>query len=81
MTGRDLIIYILTNNLENEQVVNQDGVFVGFMGETEAAAKFGVGVATVRAWYTCGYLKGFGVGDSIFFLRNAADPRKIAKQN
>ena len=41
MTGRDLIIYILTNNLENEQVVNQDGVFVGFMGETEAAAKFG----------------------------------------
>lgn len=81
MTGRDLIIYILTNNLENEQVVNQDGVFVGFMGETEAAAKFGVGVATVRAWYTCGYLKGFVVGDSIFFLRNAADPRKIVKQN
>lgn len=81
MTGRDLIIYILTNNLENEQVVNQDGVFVGFMGEIEAAAKFGVGVATVRAWYTCGYLKGFAVGDSIFFLRNAADPRKIAKQN
>lgn len=79
MTGRDLIIYILSNNLENEEIVNNDGVFIGFMGETEAANKFGVGVATVRAWYTCGYLKGFAVGNSIFFLRNAIDPRKLAK--
>ena len=79
MTGKDLIIYILMNNLENEEVVNQDGVFIGFMGETEAASKFGVGVATVRAWYTCGYLKGFAVGDSIFFLKNAVDPRETMK--
>lgn len=79
MTGRDLVIYILTNNLENEEVVNKDGIFIGFMSETEAATKFGVGVATVRAWYVCGYLKGFAVGDSIFFLRNATDPRKSTK--
>lgn len=79
MTGKELIIYILTNNLENEEVVNPDGIFIGFMGEKEAAAKFGVGVATVRAWYTCGYLKGFAVGDSIFFLSNAVDPRVTTK--
>lgn len=79
MTGKELIIYILTNDLENEEVINADGIFVGFMGEKEAATKFGVGVATVRAWYTCGYLKGFAVGDSIFFLRNAPDPRSEIK--
>ena len=41
MTGRDLIIYIMQNNLEDE-VVLKDGFFVGFMDENEAAAKFGV---------------------------------------
>jgi hypothetical protein len=44
MTGRDLIVYILQNNLENEPVF-KDGKFIGFMTEGEAAEKFDVGVA------------------------------------
>ena len=57
MTGKELILYILQNNLENT-IVLQDGFFVGFMTEEEAAVKFNVGVSTIRAWYYCNWLKG-----------------------
>lgn len=75
MTGRELIVYILMNNLENEQILSDDGVFVGFMDEKEAAAKFNVGVETIRAWYILGHLKGYPVKPSLLFLKNATDPR------
>ena len=35
MTGRELILYILSNGLENEPVF-KDGKFIGFMTEEEA---------------------------------------------
>jgi hypothetical protein len=48
MTGRDLILYILQNNLEDEPVY-KDGTFIGFVPVHEAAAKIGVGSATIFA--------------------------------
>lgn len=74
MTGKDLIIYILQNDLENEVVI-KNGVFIGFMTKEEAAVKFDVGVETIKAWYMAGWLKGTKFGDSIYFLRNVTDPR------
>ena len=78
MTGKDLIIYILQNNLEDEVVI-KDGVFIWLMNEEEAAVKFNVGVATVKAWYVCGMLDGTKIGDHLYFLRNANDPRREMK--
>ena len=75
MTGRELILYILENNLENEIVI-KDGIFIWLMSEEETAVKFGVGVETVKAWYVCGMLSGTKIGDRLYFLRNASDPRK-----
>ena len=46
MTGRDLILYILENHLEDEKVF-EDGRFIGFVSVEEAAAKLNLGVATV----------------------------------
>mgnify|MGYP006974346624 FL=1 len=74
MTGKELILYILQNNLENT-IVLQDGFFVGFMTEEEAAVKFNVGVETIRAWYTCKWINGTQIGDSLYFLKDVADPR------
>lgn len=74
MTGKELILYILQNNLENT-IVLQDGFFIGFMTEEEAAVKFGVGVATIRGWYYTNMLKGTRIGDSLYFLKDVADPR------
>lgn len=78
MTGKDLIIYILQNNLENE-VVLKDDFFVGYMNEEEAAVKFKVGVSTIRAWYERGMLSGIKNGNSIFFLESVSDPRELFK--
>ena len=78
MTGRDLILYILENRLEDEIVI-KDGIFVWLMDENEAAVKFNTGVATVRAWYVTGMLDGTKIGDRLYFLRNVSDPRKDDK--
>ena len=74
MTGKELILYILQNNLE-DTVVLKDGFFIGFMTEEEAAVKFGVGTATIRAWYYCNWLDGTKIGDSLYFRKDVADPR------
>ena len=74
MTGKELILYILQNNLE-DTIVMKDGFFVGFMTEEEAAVKFGVGVETIRAWYNCRWINGTQIGDSLYFLKDVADPR------
>lgn len=75
MTGKDLILYILRNNLENE-VVLKDGIFIGFMDENEAAAKFEVGVGTIWGWYSLGIIDGVRFGDCLYFLKDTQDPRK-----
>lgn len=75
MTGKELIIYILKNNLEDEEVFS-DGFFVGMMDEQEAALKFGVGVATINVWYQIGVLPGINIEDSLYFLKDVKDPRE-----
>lgn len=73
MTGRELILYILQNNLEND-ILFKDGVFVGLISDEEVAVKFGVGVATVRAWYWTGMIKGVKINDALYFWRNVERP-------
>ena len=79
MTGKELILYILQNNLENT-IVLEDCFFIGFMTEEEAAVKFNTGVETIRAWYSCKMLKGTKIGDSLYFRKDAADPRITLSQ-
>ena len=74
MTGKELILYILQNNLENTIVI-ENGFFVGYMTEEEAAVKFNVGVETIRAWYSCKWIKGTQIGDTLYFRKDVADPR------
>lgn len=75
MTGKEMIMYILQNNLENEPIFKEDGTFVEFVDENELASKFGVGVSTIRLWSDHGRLEGFKNGDSLLFMKNATDPR------
>lgn len=78
MTGRELIIFILQNNLEDEVVI-KNGVFIGFMDENEAAAKFSVGPATIKAWHARGLLHGFKVNNTLYFFKTEEDPRNRMK--
>lgn len=65
MVGRDLIIYILQNHLEDEPVF-KDGKFVGFMTTIEAAVKYDVGVASIESLFKLGLLDGVMIGDEIY---------------
>lgn len=61
MTGRDLIIYILSNNLEDEPVF-KDGKWIGFLTVEEAAVKLGVGTPTIYAMILQKQLDAISIG-------------------
>lgn len=73
MTGRELIIYIMENGLEDEPVF-KDGSFIGFMTASEAAVKMNVGVATIYVWASQKRLDGVFVGDILHIPADATAP-------
>lgn len=74
MTGRDLIVYILQNNLEDADV---DSIMSSvFIGEEEVAKRFNVGVDTVKAWYQLDMITGFELEGELYFPITIKDPRK-----
>ena len=80
MTGRDLIIHILQNNLEDQEVF-KDGKLIGFMTDEEAAVKFNVGVATVRVWVSMNIIDSINIGNHIFIPINEKYPVLEHMQN
>lgn len=69
MTGRELIIYILENGLEDEQVF-ENGNFVGFINVLEAAKKFNVGTATIEMWALQKRLPTIKINNTIYIPAN-----------
>ena len=65
MTGRELIIYILSNNLEDKPVI-ENGKLVGFVSDVDAAVTIGRGVATIHAYINTGKVKGYPLGSSYY---------------
>lgn len=75
MNGKDLVIYILENDLL-DQPVFEDGSLLGFLTVTEAAIKFDVGLATIRVWVHEGMLPAIKIGDMIYIPANAKNPKE-----
>ena len=73
MTGRDLMIYIIENHLEDTDVI-ENGKLIGFMTEEEAAVKFGVGTTTIRVWVNQDKLPGVSINSQLFIPFNAKNP-------
>lgn len=69
MTGRELIVYILENGLEDEPVFN-DGKFIGFVTAEQAAVKKHVGVATIEAWIDLRIVDGVDVKSGTYIPAN-----------
>ena len=66
MTGRELIMYILENHLEDEPVF-QNGTFIGYVSDAKLAEMLGVGVATIHTWILLGRVKdAIMIGDTMF---------------
>ena len=69
MTGRELILYILANHLEDEPVF-YNGAFMGFDTPASYAIKHNVGVATVVTWIQMGRVEAIKIGDLYFIPMN-----------
>lgn len=80
MTGKDLIIYILANNLENEPIF-KDGKFIGFVTAGEVAAKMNVGVATVYVWIQQKRIESFIIGDMVYISADYEKRMKCAQND
>lgn len=73
MTGRELIIYILANNLENESIF-KDGKMVGYITIYQAAIKMNVGVATIYAWIKQGKVNCVVIGGVVYIPADFDSP-------
>lgn len=78
MTGRELILYILKNHLEDEPIY-KDGKLLGYMTEVEAAEKFGVGLSTIKVWVNQELLQGILIGATIYIPENSKNPKDLVK--
>ena len=72
MTGRELIIYILQNNLEDVNLYDT-GIFPGWTPINEFAMKYKVGLATVYTWEQLGWVKLMKIGDTCY----ASEPKGV----
>ena len=62
MTGRELVIHILSNGLENADISEL------FISEEETAVKFNVGLATVKAWVNLGLIHRIVIDGNTYIL-------------
>ena len=65
MTGKELIIYILEQGLENEVVI-KDGEFNGLWTINEEAVKLGCGRASIPVMVKMGLIEGIEVEDRLY---------------
>lgn len=83
MLGRDLIIYILQNNLEDADVFNED-FFKHFPTIESVSVRCNVGPATVKAWVDAGYLSGFKINGQVYIfpdsLNSLTEKVKLSSQ-
>ena len=75
MTGKELMLYILENDLLDESIV-KDGIPIFLMSLEEASCKFEVGPATIRYWIAEGKIDSCVIGTQFYVYINAKDPRK-----
>lgn len=78
MTGRDLIMFVLENRLEDMNIF-EDGNIPGYMTITQAAEKWDVGVATVRTWIKMKLIHVINIGDLTYIPSNLKTPLEEAR--
>ena len=70
MTGRELIIYILQNELEDKEIF-VDFKSLSIIPAIEYAIKNNVGLATVLTWYSLGFIKGIIIDNQVYIYKDS----------
>ena len=66
MTGREIIIFILENQLEDKSVFDSC-----FESMDETAVRLGVGIATVDTLFSLGQIRGVVIGENTYILKGS----------
>ena len=80
MSGRELIMYILENHLEDEEVF-KDGKFVGYLTIGEAAVKLGSGPATVQVLMGMNEIDGIIIPKETILVADNANLKLLSKRS
>lgn len=75
MTGRDLIIYILENHLEDVEIFN-DGAKPFLVPLDKAAVELGFGLASAKALLRIGKIKGIKINDKYYIFSTEIERAK-----
>lgn len=79
MTGRELIIFILQNHLEDEVIFENDNM-PGLITIEEAAVKWNAGEATVKTLFEIGRIKGTKIKEKIYILDSQPNPFYVNRE-
>lgn len=74
MTGRELIIYILENGLEDVEIFSEGFYYPLFITPEAAAIKWGCGPATIKAMIEIKKVKGAKHKSEYYVLANQPNP-------
>lgn len=76
MTGRELIIYILQNGLEDKPIF-ENHKLIAHLTVEEFAVKYDVGMATVYAWIVDQRIKPLWIGTRCYIPVTTMPPVKL----
>ena len=68
ITGKDLMLYIIKNELYDKPLVNKDGRFFGAMTVEEAALRYKVGISTIRVYCKHGILHSVNIDGKLWIF-------------
>lgn len=66
MTGKELIVYILSNNLENVKLGPDTLEILGYITKDAFAVKNRAGLSTVDAWILMGRIPFVTIGNKVY---------------
>lgn len=83
MTGRDLIVYILSNRLEDTKIDENSPIRIenNYLNVEETAALFKVGTGTVKAWSKMGILKDVSTVNGMIYISKDDIIRMLAAKS
>lgn len=68
MTGKDLIIYILDQNLENKILFDDKNNLIGYISAEKASTEYNTNIETIKMLYERNIIRGFTIDDSLYIL-------------
>ena len=79
MIGKDLILFIIGNDLTNVEIIPfstfRKSLEDSLITEKDAACKLGIGVESLHCMYELGLISGVRAGENLYFAKDIKLPK------